>query len=438
MKKIWLIIKREYWTRVRKKSFLIMTFLTPLLIFLFIGIVSLIMSYQSDKESHVLIVDRQNILDKTMKDGKNLFFTFSQDDAATAKKNLDPNKYDGLLVIDSMRDARQKAFNLSYYSDVQLSLETKYDIEHVLSERIREYKMTALQVNKEVLDHLETDVSLQTVSITEKGKSVSSIRSAVGAGLGGFMGFVMYMVVAIYGQMVMRSVMEEKMNRVVEVMISSVKPFQLMLGKLIGVGGVGLTQIAIWAITIPILSFLAQLLFGFHMPDPAAAGTAAQMVPQEDMQMMVGQVMQELGNINWWFILPTFIVFFICGYFMYGSMFAAIGSAISDDMGESQSLSIPITIPLVIAFYIMFVTVKAPDSSLAVWSSMFPLFSPIVMPARLAFDIPVWQTILSMLISIAATLGMIWISARIYRVGILMYGKKTSFKELTKWIFYKD
>jgi ABC-2 type transport system permease protein len=252
------------------------------------------------------------------------------------------------------------------------------------------------------------------------------------------MGFVMYTVVFIYGMMVMRSVMEEKTSRIVEVMVSSVRPFQLMLGKIIGVGAVGLTQIIAWAILIPGISIVVNLLFGFNLSANENLGQAANQVDPEDAQAMISMAISELSTQNWWAILPLFITYFLCGYLLYSSLFAAIGSAIGDDMGEGQSLTLPVSIPVILALYIMMVAVQAPHSSLAVWSSIFPLFSPIVMPARLAFDPPVWQILLSIALLIASVLFFVWLAGRIYRVGILLYGKKATFGQMMKWIVARD
>jgi ABC-2 type transport system permease protein len=272
--------------------------------------------------------------------------------------------------------------------------------------------------------------------LDESGENASQITTAIGVALGNIMGIIMYMVVLIYGMMVMRSVMEEKTSRIVEVMISTVKPFQLMLGKIIGVGAVGMTQFLIWAILIPVISIVVNLIFGFNADNMSNLPQQSEVNP-DDLQAMVGLVISELDSQNWWLIVPVFILYFLGGYFLYSSMYAAIGSAIGDDMGEGQSLTLPVVIPVIMAFYIMFVSVQAPHSSLAVWSSMFPLFSPIVMPARLAFDPPVWQLVLSLVLLFASVIFCVWLAGRIYRVGILMYGKKGSFKEIMKWMMAK-
>lgn len=259
-------------------------------------------------------------------------------------------------------------------------------------------------------------------------------------GISFFLGIIMYMVVLIYGSIVMRSVMEEKTNRIVEVIMSSVKPFQLMLGKIIGSAGVGTTQMIIWAILNALIFIAVQSFMGI---DAAASSTAglpegASAIDPNDANAMFAQIMEEVGKQNWWYIIISSILFFIGGYFLYASMFAAIGSAVGDDMGEGQSLTFPIMIPIILAFIIMTsVVMRSPNSSLSVFASIFPLFSPIVMPGRLAFDPPWWQVALSIILLFATAILFVWIAGRIYRVGILMYGKKVTFKEIGRWMFYR-
>jgi len=244
--------------------------------------------------------------------------------------------------------------------------------------------------------------------------------------------------VLMYGQLVMRSVMEEKTNRIVEVMMSSVKPFDLMLGKIIGAGAVGLTQVVIWIILSGAISLLVPLLFGSPDIGQMGASMAADSMNEAAVQDAGFQMMKELSNQNWPLIIFSFIVFFLGGYFIYSSLFAAIGSAMSDDLGESQALVLPITIPIVLAIYIVFFAgIRNPHSGLMVFASIFPLFSPIVMPFRMAFNPPLWQVILSLVTIVLSAFFFVWLAGRIYRVGILMYGKKVTFKELGKWLFYK-
>lgn len=440
MEKLWLIIKREYLTRVKKRSFILATLLTPLAFGLFFIVVGYIFSYESGDTKEIVISDPGNILrDANFAQSKSLHFTKSKKDLEDLKQLALQGKYDGVLVLPELKNVQKRDVDLIYYSEDQLALDAQGDIEKSARRFVRDYKILKLGLDENALAALDSDLTLKPRNIIKKEKEKSSYTAGVGAAIGMAMGFIMYMTVFIYGMMVMRSVMEEKVNRIVEVMISSVKPFQLMMGKIIGVGAVGLTQVTIWAILIPLISFLVQIIFGFdtNQMNPELAGSSAD-IDIEEINGMAQMVMLELYSLNWWLILPLFVFYFLGGYFLYASMFAAVGSAMGDDLGEGQALTIPITIPVILALYIMMVAVRSPDSSLAVWSSIFPLFSPIVMPARLAFSPPVWQIILSVLVLAGSSVFFVWLSARIYRVGILMYGKKVTLKELGKWMLYRD
>lgn len=285
---------------------------------------------------------------------------------------------------------------------------------------------------------LDTDVSIDPESISNVGEDESKYTAGVGLAIGGIMAFIMFFMVLMYGQMVMRSVMEEKTNRIVEVMMSSVRPFDLMLGKIIGAGAVGLTQVLAWVILSGAVTFLLPLIM---QVDPAQMQSSMPQGPgaidPEQAQGDALRIFSELSKQNWPLIVGSFIIFFLGGYFIYASMFAAIGSAMGDDMGEGQSLTLPVTIPIILAFYITaFVGVRNPDSGLMVFASLFPLFSPIVMPFRMAFNPPWWQVGLSLVLVVASAYFFVWLAGRIYRVGILLYGKKVTLKEIGKWMFY--
>ena len=442
MDKLWLIIQREYLTRVKKRSFILGTILTPIAFGLFFIVVGFIFSYDSGEKLKIAVLDKGDFLEgKNLKgaDDGSLYFNKTTKPIDEVKSLIKEGKYDGALVIPEIKNMNANDHTIYYYAEDQLSIEVANRIEDNVESVIRDFKITALSLDKQQVDALNTKVKLDPEPLDDSDEDASTMTSAIGAGIGTMMGFIMYMVVFIYGMMVMHSVKEEKTSRIVEVMISSVKPFQLMLGKIIGVGAVGLTQVAIWAILIPLIYFGVFLLFGFdpEQMQNAQMGGSPQIDP-DDMQAMVGQVMAELGKQNWWLMIPLFIFYFLGGYFLYASLFAAVGSAMGDDMSEGQALTLPITIPVILALYIMIVAVRTPHSSLAVWSSIFPLFSPIVMPARLAFDPPMWQVALSLAVLVGTVLFFVWLSGRIYRVGILMYGKKVSFKEIGKWLFYKE
>ncbi len=438
MNKLWLIIKREYLTRVKKRSFILTTLLTPVAFGVFFIFVGYILSYEGEKAKHIIVLDKGNVLKKTMKDDDGIYFSFSEQSIEAVKATFDAKKNDGIVVIPELSNLNDKKITVQYYADDQLGIDVKLSIEKRIANRIRDYKIAALNLNQGQVDALETKVSLDPEPITANGKNESIAAAGIAAGIGSFLGILMYMVVSIYGGMVMRGVMEEKTSRIVEVMISSVKPFELMLGKIVGIGAVGLTQFVIWAILIPVISIGVNLLFGFDPSKMQQMQQAQGQINPDDMQMMIAQFMSEVGNMNWWLILPLIVVYFLGGYFIYASLFAAIGSAIGDDQGEAQSLMIPVLLPVLLAFYIMMVAVRQPHSNLAIWASIFPLFSPIVMPARLAFEPAWWEIALSVIMLIASSGFFVWIAGRIYRVGIMMYGKKATLKELSKWVFYKD
>lgn len=437
MNKLWLIIKREYLTRVKRRSFILATILTPLAMGLFLVVVTVIFSYNSDEVKRIAIVDEGNILAGNMASEKNIFFRKMNVDLEAVKKILPEEDYDGILYLPPVKDVLDQSYQIYFYSDDKLTLDVEPVILRGVGRALREYKIDALELDKRQLEALNTDIELQPRPVSaEAENNTGKLAGKIAAAMGFAMGFVMYLTVFIYGMMVMRSVMEEKTSRIVEVMISSVKPFQLMMGKIIGVGAVGLTQLAIWLILFPVIFLVSSLFFGMDPAQIEASTTAGQIDPEET-QAMVIQVMDELARLNWWVIIPLFIAYFLGGYFIYASLFAAVGSAMGDDLGEGQSLTIPITIPVLLAFYIMIASIEAPNSSLAVWSSIFPLFSPIVMAARIPYEPPVWQLILSMVLLIGTAVGLVWLSGRIYRVGILMYGKKVNLKELLRWMFVK-
>jgi ABC-2 type transport system permease protein len=439
-KKLWLIIQREYLTRVTKRSFILMTFLTPLIMVAFTVIVGFIFAYQGEK-SRIAVKDDSGLNMVISSNSEKIVFINKNDDLDQLKENYTTDGFDGLLHIPKVKNIHTE-LRLQYYSDKQLSLSTIDLIRNRVAKKIRQEKIKALNIKEDDIENIERiDVVLDEKSITvgEDGSINEQEKvnnAAIATAIGGFTGFLVYIVLFAYGMMVMRSVMEEKTSRIVEVMISSVKPFELMLGKIIGVGFVGLTQFLIWVILTMGLMFVA----GFFMPeiDPASMQMTGANAPDvEAMEYQIAQTIDLVSQQNWWLILSVFLFYFLGGYFLYASLFAAVGSAMGDDLGEGQALTLPITIPIVLAIYIMFAVIDNPNSSLATWSSIFPLFSPIVMPARVAFEPAWWELGLSMLVLLGTAIFFVWLSGRIYRIGILMYGKKITFKEIGKWLFYK-
>ncbi|HEX5625906.1 MAG TPA: ABC transporter permease, partial [Saprospiraceae bacterium] len=303
-----------------------------------------------------------------------------------------------------------------------------------LDDGIRDHKIKLMSLEKQQLDKLKTSISIDPEPVSETEKDRSSYTSKIATMLGGAMGYVIFFIIFLYGASVMRSVADEKVNRIVEVIISSARPVELMLGKIIGVGLVGLTQVLIWLILIPAIYIIGMSIAGIDVQQLQEASQtmgSQQVMDQDELAMVI----REVGALNWWKIAFIFILYFIGGYIIYASMFAAIGAATGDDINDAQSLTILVTIPILLAMYVMFQAIRLPDSGLAVFASLFPMFSPVVMPALLAFDPPWWQIACSLILLFLFCYFMIWFTARIYRTGILMYGKKATIKEIAKWIW---
>ncbi len=437
MNKLWLIVKREYLTRVRKKSFLITTILIPFIFGAFTILPTYLMSIQEDEVTKVAIIDKGDIMKRAIKDESDLYFSFHDKDLETMKQEVADGKYNGVLVIPKITKLDKKDFTVNYYSEGQLGLTTKLKLEQKIGRKIRDHKVVVSGMDQKELDNLKSYVNIDPEPIKEGGEDRSSITSMVLSSIGGILGMFMYMIILINGQQVMMGVMEEKTNRIVEVMISSVKPFQLMFGKILGIGAVTLTQVGIWALLCPLIFLGAQMFFGVDTADMQMdMATANSGLDEDEIQGMALKITNEIANVNWWLILPSFALYLLLGFVAYSSLYAAVGSAIGDDMGEAQKLTIPVIMPIILSIMILFPAISAPNSTLAVWSSIFPLSSPFIMPARLAFNPPFWQIALSLILLIATTIFFVWLSGRIYRVGIFLYGKKITFGEMWKWLFY--
>lgn len=442
MEKLWLIIKREYLTRITKRSFLISTLLAPLGFLVYMLVIAGLAKYEGGDQISVVVLDKSGAV-KRLADDRAVRYNFMPDQTLEQlKEKVTDGTYQGVVLIPEIKNLATQKLTVFYYSDDKLTPEHEQRITRKLEKTIRDHKITTLGLDPEALKGIETDIQIDPEAIAkteEAGKTKYSTGVAIGIGF--VMSFLMFFMVMMYGQMVMRSVSEEKTSRIVEVMISSVKPAQLMLGKIIGTGGVGITQMIIWAILQVGITFLVPLFIQIdnaqlqaNMPPEAAASA----VDPDEMRNTISLMYNEIMNQNWWMFLGAFVVYFLGGYLIYASFFAALGASIGDDAGDSQSLTLPVVIPIILAFYIIvFAGMRDPNSSLMVFSSIFPLFSPIVMPFRLAFDPPLWQVGLSILVLILTTWGSIVLAGRIYRVGILLYGKKVSLKEIGKWMFYK-
>ncbi len=441
MKKIALIIQREYLSRVKKKSFILMTFLGPLL---FTGMYALaiwlaINSDEMNDKKIVTVVDDSRSFSNSFKNSNTLSFEFNEEALDEAKKNFKNSGNDFLLYIPALTDDNIKGIEL--YSEKQPGMTIVNYIEQAIESSIEDKKLISYGIEKSVLENLNVKVDIHTIRITDKGEETGSTGASSGIGL--VAGILIYMFIFLYGVQVMRGVIEEKSNRIVEIIISSVKPFQLMMGKIIGIALVGLTQFALWVILFSALSGLVTS----QMSEITAATQMEQLdsLPSETVSIDnsfkengIAAVMNALETIDFTLIIACFVFYFLAGYLLYSALFAAIGAAV-DNESETQQFMLPVTIPLIFSLVLSTsAIINNPEGPLAFWLSLIPLTSPVVMMVRLPFGVPAWQIFTSMAILILGFLGTVWIAGRIYRTGILMYGKKVNFKELMKWVRIKS
>ena len=450
MNKISVIIKREYVTRVRKKSFIIMTILAPVLMAAIFIVPTLIMMNQGGELKKIAVIeDSSNLFKGVIKNTKDAEFIYLENvKVDDLKKTFEKSGYYGILYISPELVNTPNAVYL--ISGKQPPIGLLSYIEAALKKEIERQKLLAYKVENldEIMKNVETNVSVQTKKLDEFGVEKGT-STGIAMALAYILGFLMYMLVFIFGAQVMRGVIEEKTSRVVEVIISSVKPIQLMMGKIIGIALVGLTQFLIWIILTASLAMVIKTT----ILQKTNITEISQPVPQNLMsgnQQAVGTVqasatspqLAELSkmfdnaiNQRWGLIIICFIFYFITGYLLYASIFAAIGSAV-DNETETQQFMLPVTIPILLGLMVAMGTMQNPESSLSFWCSMIPLTSPIVMMARIPFDVPGWQIAVSMVIMVITFGAFVWMAAKVYRTGILMYGKKTSWKEMWKWLRY--
>ncbi len=430
MNKVGLIISREYLTRVKKKSFLLTTLLVPVVIVVFYAAIIAIVIKGSDEKKSIAVIDEANLFNEKVDNaGNNLTFSFIKNDSESSfVKKYKNQGYEAFLYIPPFNIDTPR--NMVLHSQSSVSLSTNSDIEDVVNKAIRDKRLIAEGISPEKYQKINSDVSIGNTIDTKEGgkKSVAAIAYGVSFACG----ILIYMMMIIYGTQVMRGVMEEKTNRIAEVIVSSVKPFQLMIGKIVGIGAVGLTQFAIWIVLILLMQLTIPLFFPDIMEQvnntASEPGTAS----------MAAGFMEGLSSLPLLKIAFLFLFYFLGGYLTYASLFAAIGSVVSDDQQDAQQLMFPILMPIILGFVIMTNAINDPNSGLAVFGSLFPLTSPIVMMGRVTYDIPWWELAISMALLVGCFLLFTWITAKIYRVGILMYGKKPSWKEMIKWGFKKS
>ena len=433
MNKIWLIIQREYISRVKKKSFLVTTLLIPILMFGLIATMAY-MAAKSEQKEAIAVIDESGVFINKMDTSSSSYtITYIADETHENYTTLlEKNKCDILLHIYPFRNGLPDSVNI--YKDGGVSLSAKEFISDDMNTIYQIKQMQDEGIDKDKIDSINnSSIRLKSFDLKNNQETSSEIATMIGY----VTGFLIYLVILIYGMGVMRGVMEEKTNRIAEVIISSVRPFQLMMGKIVGIALVGLTQFLLWLILTGSLQFLLPLFIpelrqAMH-PSSAASMDAMSKVPTSEL----AGIFNSLSNQHWSLILSCFLFYFLGGYFLYAAMFAAVGSLVNEDQQEAQQMTIPITMPIILAFFIMTSAIKDPNSTLAIFGSMFPLTSPIVMMARIPYGVPAWQIATSMLLLVAGFVLMTWLSAKIYRTGILMYGKKASWKEVIKWMRYR-
>ena len=437
MNKIGLIIKREYMTRVRKRSFLILTFLGPILMAA-IYIVPIVLALNSSTDHlRVAVVDESHWFeDRFTSNEQHTFVNMPGQPIDSVKEMVKSGAFDMAVYVPPTQ--LNIPSNAIVYSIRQVPMEIENYISGVMKKEIEDQKLMAKGVDPDIVSAVKTNVNLQIMRMDEKGnekETFTKVQFALGIGLS----MLVYMFIIFFGGQVMQGVSEEKTNRIIEVIVSSVKPFQLMMGKIIGVSLVALTQFVLWILLTGALSLGFSAFIGLSSPEMLSQGTlmgqditTSSIMSNESVQ----NIMQIVHSIPFGSIILWFLVFFILGYLLYATLYAAIGSLV-DNNTDSQQFSLPVTVPLIIAIISSFYIVNNPDSSLSVWLSMIPFTSPISMMVRIPFDPPIWQIVLSAVILAGTFVVMTWFAAKIYRTGILMYGKKLSYKEIFKWLKYK-
>ena len=446
--KLFLIIKREFLIRVKKKSFLLMTILTPLLFASLMVIPMLLSTMSSGDVRNIMVIDKSGITEEYFVSSEENIFTFNNGaNLNEVKENFASTDLYAVVEISPL-DANLNA-SVTVFSSKQLNLGLKSSIERSVKRALESNKLAKYEIADidKILKDIETKVSVTSLVLAEDGtEKTGMVEIYMAASYAS--SILIYFFIFLFGSMVMRGVLEEKTNRVIEVIISSVKPFQLMLGKILGIGSVALVQFLIWvlltgAITFGVLSAMApeigdQAAISSTMIDGGMAtglGMNGEELTASVEDSGMAKVMDALDALPIARILISFLLYFLLGYLLYASMFAAIGSAVDND-ADTQQLVMPVTLPLIIGFFITMQTFQYPDSALSVWGSMIPFTSPMVMVARIPFGVPAWELALSIALLALTFLLMTYVSGKIYRVGILAYGKKSTWKDLMKWIKY--
>ena len=432
-----LIIKREYLTKVKNKSFIVMTFLSPLIMIALIAVVAYLSQLNNDKKRTISVLDETGYLTDVFQNSENTTYTnltgLSLTDAITLVKEKEDY---GLLHIAKLDSLDLISDNVKFYSEETPSLSIMSNLERKIEERVREIKLQKDGVTIAQIEASETNIDIAQENFD--GKKSSKIDNVVRLAFGGIAGYLLFMFIIIYGNMIMRSVIEEKTSRIIEIIISSVKPIQLMMGKIIGTSLAGVTQFVIWTILGGVLMVIVSYIFNIDLTQLQTPQQEMidQAIEAEGAQAMAENLITAISNLPIINLVIAFILFFIGGYLLYSSLYAAIGAAV-DNETDTQQFMLPILMPLILAVYVgVFTVIEDPHGTVSTVFSFIPLTSPVVMLMRIPFGVPLWQQGLSLLILIGTFIFAVWFAAKIYRVGILMYGKKPTYKELFKWLKY--
>ena len=463
LKKLGIIIQREYLNKVKKKSFLLTTFGVPILFAGMYAVMLFVMLKAEGDSKRIAVIDNSGIVMEKLENTKLITFTqLSETDPEAVKNRLGEYDADVLLYISPL-DSATKSVTATTYADKPMGMETAEAIEHRINDAVEAYRIDSYDIPglEQIMEDVHSNVHLTSYTVDEEGKETIS-QSEVYMIVSMVLAMALYMFIALFSGMVMSSVIEEKTSRVVEVLVSSVKSTELMFGKIIGVALVALTQFLLWIVLTGVIIGILGGIIGMDkitgtlsqnqvetMPGMTSMNDAmGNTLSMEQLQALTDTtavaegptgmeaVLGTLGSLNYTQLIVSFLLFFLFGYLLYASLFAAIGSAVENE-ADTQQLQLPVTIPLLLGFFIAFYAFRAPESTIVWWGSMIPFTSPIVMLARLPFGVPMWELILSIGLLILTFFVCAWASAKIYKVGILMYGKKSTFKDLWKWLKQK-
>lgn len=437
MNHLGLVIKREYLTKVRNKAFIIMTILSPIIFMGLFALVGYLSQLNNSKERTISVLDESGLLTDVFESKDNLTYILLDDmSLEAAKKEVEEKEQYGLIHIEDYQDLSVVANSIRFYSEDSPSLTLITSLESELENKFRDLKLLQAEVDMDKLKASETNINIgQESFLGEKSSKEDNIMKLA---FGGFAGYMLFMFIIIYGNMIMRSVIEEKTSRIIEVIISSVKPIQLLMGKIIGTSLAGITQFVIWVILGGVLMIVVTAIFGIDMSELQGQQQEMmqQMIDSPEANMEIQTWIEAMLNLPIANLLVAFVLFFIGGYLLYSSLYAAIGAAV-DNETDTQQFLMPILIPLILAVYVgVFTVIEDPHGTVSTVFSFIPFTSPVVMLMRIPFGVPIWQQLVSLLLLVGTFLFTVWFAAKIYRVGILMYGKKPSYKELYKWLKY--